>query len=37
MDTPNPPAELDWANKVNPVESQGSCGKAWAMIAANAV
>jgi len=39
MDTPNPPASLDWEkeNKVSKVEDQGSCGMDWAMVAINTV
>lgn len=37
IDTPNPPAEMDWGNKVSDVGTQGECGKDWAMVAANAV
>jgi hypothetical protein len=34
MDSPNPPVEFDWGNKVSEVREQGACGKDWAMVAA---
>ena len=37
MDTPSPPAEKDWANKVNQLGEQGTCGKDWAMVAVASV
>lgn len=37
MDSPNPPAEMDWGNKVNQPVNQGTCGKDWAMVAISAV
>jgi hypothetical protein len=37
MDSPNPPLELDWGNKVSAVLDQGTCGMDWAIVAVGAV
>ena len=37
MDSPNPPLELDWDNKVTAVSDQGTCGKDWAIVASGAI
>lgn len=37
MDSPNPPLEINWGNKVSAAVDQGTCGKDWAMVAAGAV
>lgn len=37
MDAPNPPVEFDWGNKVSEVRDQGTCGKDWAMVAAESI
>ena len=38
MDTPNPPSDKDWGEKVNQMKDPGSCkGKDWAMVAVSTV
>lgn len=37
MDTPNPPNEKDWGDKVNEMNDPGQCGKDWAMVAVSTV